>query len=60
MALSTAANAYDAALSIVEQVVFDAKPDQKFDVRRARFKIKRPPWFDFDTEAFSERLRLRE
>ena len=60
MALSTAADTYGAALSIVEQVVFDAKPDQKFDVRRARFKIKRPPWFDFDTEAFSEGLRLRE
>lgn len=57
MTLSAATKAYGAALSIVEQVVFDAKPEKKIDVRRARFKIKRPPWFDFDTEAFSEGLR---
>lgn len=58
--LSTASNAYGAALSTIEQVVFDAKPDQRFDATRAWLKIKRPPWFDFGTEAFSEGVRSRE
>ena len=55
--LSEAADAYGAALSIIQQVIFDAKPDTKFDVREARFKTRRPPWFDFDTGAFSRELR---
>lgn len=55
--LSSAMKAYGAALAIVEQVVFDAKPNKKIDVRRARFKMKRAPWFDFNTEAFREALR---
>lgn len=60
MFLSAAVEAYGAALSIVAQVVFDAKPDSTIDVRRARFKMKRPPWFDFDQEAFREALRSNE
>ena len=57
MTLSKAANAYGAALSIIQQVVFEAKPDGKYNIREARFKIQRPPWFNFDTLAFSKRLR---
>ena len=56
MTLSRAADAYDAALSIIRQVVFEAKPDTKYDFREARFKFRRPPWFDFDTRAFGEKL----
>ena len=57
MTLSKAADAYGAALSIIRQVVFEAKPDTEYNLREARFKIRRPPWFDFDTSAFSEKLR---
>ena len=57
MTLSKAVDAYGAALSIIRQVVFEAKPDTKYNVREARFKIQRPPWFDFDTSAFSATLR---
>ena len=58
MTLSKAVDAYGAALSIIRQVVFEAKPDTKYNVREARFKIQRPPWFDFDTSAISAKLRL--
>ena len=57
MTLSKAVDAYGAALSIIRQVVFEAKPDTKYNVREARFKIRRPPWFDFGTSAFSKKLR---
>lgn len=56
MTLSKAADAYSAALSIIREVIFEAKPDTKYNLREARFKIRRPPWFDFDTNAFSENL----
>jgi len=57
MTLSKAADAYGAALSIIRQVVFEAKPATKYNLREARFKLQRPPWFEFDTGAFSEKLR---
>ena len=56
MTLSKAVDAYGAALSIIRQVVFEAKPDTRYDVREARLKIQRPPWFDFDTSAFRGEL----
>jgi len=55
--LSKAAAIYGAALSIIRQVVFEAKPSTEYNEREARFKIQRPPWFDFDTSAFSKKLR---
>ncbi len=55
--LSSAIDAYLAALLIIKQILFEAKPDIDYDVREARIKIRRPPWFDFDTKAFSEKLR---
>lgn len=55
--LPTAADIYGAALSIVRQVVFGAKPDSQYNIREGRFKIRRPPFFDFDTDTFSEQLR---
>ena len=55
--LSKATGAYGAALSIIRQVVFEAKPETEYNGREARIKIKRPPWFDFDTRAFSKKLR---
>lgn len=57
MTLPRAFAAYEAALSIAKAVLFEAKPETKYNVREARFKIQRPPWFDFDTKAFSEQLR---
>ena len=57
MTLSEATDAYGAVLSIIRQVVFEASPDTKNNMREARFKIQRPPWFDFDTSAFREKLR---
>lgn len=57
MTLAKAAAAYDAALSIIRKVVFEAKPDTKLNIREGRIKIRRPPWFDFDINAFSEKLR---
>lgn len=57
MTLPKAADAYGAALSIIRQVVFEAKPDNSYNLREARFKIQRPPWLEFDTNAFSESLR---
>lgn len=57
MTLSKAADAYNAALLIIRQVIFKAKPDTKYYTREMRLKIQRPPWFNFDTNAFSEKLR---
>lgn len=59
IALADAMAAYRAALPIIRELLFEAKPDTKFDAREARFKIKRPPWFDFDTQAFMDQLRSR-
>lgn len=55
--LIRATEAYYAALSIIRQVTFEAKPDSKYSIREARFKIKLPPWFNFDTREFSQKLR---
>ena len=52
-----AADGYRAALSIIRQVVFEATTDTKYNMREARFRIKRAPWFDFDIRAFSRKLR---
>ena len=57
MTLSKAADAYSAALLIIRQVVFEAKVDTKYDTREVQLKIQRPPWFNFDTNAFREKLR---
>ena len=54
--LSEAVGTYNAALSIIRQVLFEAKPNTEYNMREARFKIKRPPWFDFDISAFREEL----
>ena len=60
VSLADAFGAYDAALAIVSQLVFDTKPDEKFNLREARFKMKRAPWFKFDVEAFRESIRRNE
>lgn len=54
--LTTAFGAYDAALSIIRQTTFEAKPKSKCNIREARFLIKRPPWFNFDTHEFRQKL----
>ena len=41
--LSEVADVYGAALSIIKQVVFEARPGRQYNVREARFKIQRPP-----------------
>ena len=55
--LIRATDAYRAALSIIRQITFEAKPDSKYNIREARFKVKLPPWFNFDTRAFRQKLR---
>lgn len=49
--------AYESALSIAQSVLFEAKPETQYNVREARFKIQRPPWFNFDIETFTKQLR---
>lgn len=56
--LAASIAAYEAALAIVRDVLYAAKPDSEFDVREARFKMKRPPWFEFDSDEFREQLCL--
>jgi hypothetical protein len=55
--LAGAMASYRAALPIIRDLLFEAKPDTKVNAREARFKIQRPPWFDFDTQAFSDQIR---
>lgn len=57
MTLSKAVDAYSSALSIIKQILFEAKPDAEYNIREARFKIQKPPWFNFDTRSFRECLR---
>ena len=57
MSLSEAADGYAAALEIIQKAAFDAKPDSSLNYRNARLLLERPPWFDFDTEGFSAKLR---
>ncbi len=47
--LSRAIDAYRSSLSVIQQIAFEAKPDSKSNIRAARFKLKLPPWFNFDT-----------
>ena len=60
MTLSDATSAYAAALPIIRQVLFETKPDTQCNMREARFKIQRPPWFNFDTVAFTKELRSKQ
>lgn len=55
--LASALAAYKAALAISRVLLFAAKPDSKYNVRQARFKIQQPPWFEFDVEGFREELK---
>ena len=55
--LFQAAGVYRAALSIIRQVVFEAGRDIKLDFREGRILMRRPPYFDFDTDGFSKQLR---
>ena len=57
LAPSEVADVYGAALSIIRQVVFEGTPSSRYNVREARFEIQRPPWYDFDTSAFREKLQ---
>ena len=55
--LTTAFKAYDAALLIIRQITFEAKPDSKYNIREGRVKLKKPPWFNFDIQKFRQELR---
>lgn len=57
MTLTCALAAYNATLTITKAVLFKANPKKQYNVREARFKIQRPPWFDFDINAFREQLQ---
>lgn len=56
-ALRDALVAYEAALELVKQIVYEARPELKYNLRQARFQIQTPPWFDFDTTAFKKKLK---
>lgn len=58
--LREAVAAYHAALLIVRELLFAATPSTKYNIRNARFKIQRPPWFNFDTEGFCAELKSDE
>lgn len=60
LSLSEAVDSYVASLSIIRDVVFEAKPDLKFSFREGRLKLRRPPWFEFDTERFSKELDIMD
>lgn len=55
--LSTVVSAYMAALPIVRELLFEVKPESNYNIREARLKVQRPPWFDFDIEAFRTMIR---
>lgn len=55
--LSQAVDVYGAALIIIRQIVFEAKRDNQLNFREGRIKIRRPSFFDFDTDGFSKQLR---
>ncbi len=57
--LADALKAYNSGIEIIRQLLFEATPDVGYNIREARFKIKRPPWFDFDAEGFVKALRQR-
>ena len=57
MTLPRAIDGYEAALAIIKQAVFEAKPDTEFGFRDARIEVKRHPMFDFDIEEFRKQLR---
>ena len=57
--LSQATGVCRAALSIIRQVVFKAGRDIKLDFREGRILMRRPPYFDFDTDEFSKQLRCK-
>ena len=57
MSLSKTADGYAAALEIIQKASFDAKPDSRLNYRDVRLLLQRPPWFDFDTEGFSAKMR---
>lgn len=58
--LADAIETYHAGIEIVCDLLAQATPKGKFNAREARFQIKRPPWFEFDGDAFLEELRAIE
>ena len=60
LSLSEALAAYDAALEIIAMVVYEARPARQMNVRNARFLIKQPPFFEFDTDTFIEQLKAQK
>jgi hypothetical protein len=57
MLVPAAVAAYTAAVPLIRDLFFEAKPESKYNVREARFQMQRPPWFDFDADAFTKELR---
>lgn len=57
MELKDVIEAYDAGLAVISQTVEACTPDHKFNIRQARFQIKKPPWFEFDRDEFLSSLK---
>lgn len=53
----SAIGAYNSALHLVRNLAYHARPTGEYNVREARFKIKLPPWFDFDIDSFKLDLK---
>ena len=51
--------AYESGLRISQQLLFEATPTSRYNVRNLRVKLRTPPWFAFDTETFIKNLRAR-
>ncbi len=58
--LTDGLEAYFAAMEIMEPLAYAMREKKKYNVREARFLLKRPPWFEFDTEAFSAILQTSD
>ena len=55
--LADAIETYHAGIEIVCNLVSQATPKGKFNIKEARFQIKTPPWYDFDGDAFLKKLK---
>lgn len=49
--------AYRSSLEIIEKLAFAIQTKGKYNVREARFLLKKPPWFTYDTRSFLKALK---
>ena len=49
--------AYQSALFLVKPILRFITPKREYDARNARFLLKTPPWFSFETDAFIKAMK---